>query len=133
MVEETKQNIIESGRVGWIAFWESLLGSVYLQMAIGGEKPNLSFLFKNIVFLMKNAPHAARKAETHFNNAIKHAKGVGANGTLGQTCLNLGLLHQARKRVGKAEECLSEAVRIFEETEAQVYLKQAREAMESLL
>ena len=126
MVEETKQNIIESGRVGWIAFWESLLGSVYLQMA-------MSFLFKNIVFLMKNAPHAARKAETHFNNAIKHAKGVGANGTLGQTCLNLGLLHQARKRVGKAEECLSEAVRIFEETEAQVYLKQAREAMESLL
>ncbi|UCD78696.1 MAG: AAA family ATPase, partial [Desulfobacterales bacterium] len=132
MVEVTKQNIIESGRKGWIAFWESLLGSIYLQMAIGGEKPNLSFLFKNIVFLMKNAPHASRKAETHFNNAIEHAKKVGANGTLGQTYLNLGLLHQAKKRVGKAKECLSEAVRIFEETEAQVYLKKAKEALESL-
>ena len=132
MIEDSRQFAIKSERKGWMAFNEVMLGIVYSQIAQGGEKPNLSFLVKNIGFLIKNAPHADRKAESHFNKAIEHAKAGGDNGNLGRAYLNLGLLHKAKKRVSKAKECLSEAVKIFEEIEAEVFLKQAKEAIESL-
>jgi len=80
----------------------------------------------------KNAPHADRKAEEYFNKAIQQAKEVGDNGTLGRTYLNLGLLHKAKKRVDKAKECITETIKIFEETEADGFLTQAREALASL-
>jgi tetratricopeptide (TPR) repeat protein len=131
-VEETNQNIIESETKGWIAFWGNMLGSLYLQMVQGGEKPSLSFLIKNMGFLIKNAPNADRKAEEYFNKAIQQAKEVGDNGTMGRAYLNLGLLHQAKKRVEKAKECIAEAIKIFEETEAELFLKQAREVLESM-
>jgi len=132
IVEEAKQSTIESERNGWIAFWEFMIGSLYMQIVQGEEKPSLSFLLKNIRFLIRIAPHADRKAEAHFNKAIEQAKEVGSKGTIGQAYLNLGLLHQAKKRVGKAKECISEAIKIFEETEAEGFLKQAKEALESI-
>ena len=132
MIEELKQVSIESERFGWLALYESTLGSVYLQIAQGGEKTNLSFLIKNFGFLIKNAPRADRKAEAHFNKAIDQAKEIGDNGLLGQAYFNLGLLHKAKKRVAKAKECLSEATKIFEETEAEVYLRQASQELEHL-
>lgn len=82
--------------------------------------------------MIKNAPHADRKAEAHFIKAIEQAKEIGANGTLGQAYLNIGLLHKAKKRVDRAKECLSEAIKIFEETEAEGFIKQAKEAMKDL-
>ena len=103
-----------------------------MQIAQGGEKPNLSFLIKNFGFLIKNAPRADRKAEAHFYKAIDQAKEIGDNGLLGQAYFNLGLLHKAKKRVDKAKECLSEATKIFEETEAEGFLIQAKEVLESL-
>lgn len=132
MIEELKQVSIESERVRWPALFESTLGRVYLQIAQGGEKPNLQFLIKNIGFLVKDAPRADRKAQAHLNKAIEQAKETSAKGLLGKTYLSLGLLHKAKKRVDKAKECISEAIKIFEETEAEVFLKQAKEVLESL-
>jgi tetratricopeptide (TPR) repeat protein len=132
MIEELKQVSIESERIGWLALFESTIGSVYLQIAQGGEKPSLPFLIKNIGFLIKYAPRADRKAEAHFNKAIEQAKEIGDNGLLGQAYLNLGILHIAKKRVDKAKECLSDAIKIFEETEAEGFLKQAKEVLESI-
>lgn len=132
MIEGLKQVSIESERIGWLALFESTIGSVYLQIAQGGEKPSLPFLIKNIGFLIKYAPRADRKAEAHFNNAIEQAKEIDDNGVLGQAYFNLGILHKAKKRVDKAKECLSEAIKIFEETEAEGFLKQAQEVLESL-
>jgi hypothetical protein len=43
----------------------------------------------------------------------------------------LGLLHKAKGRRAKARECISEAVKLFEECGAEVYLKQAKEALEN--
>ena len=103
-----------------------------MQIAQGGEKPNLSFLIKNFGFLIKNAPRADRKAEAHLDKAIDQAKEIGDNGLLGQAYLNLGLLHKAKNRIDKAKNCISEAINIFKETEADVFLKQAKEEMEKL-
>jgi hypothetical protein len=53
-----------------------VIGNIYLQIARGGEKPELSLLVKNIGFLVKNAPRADQKAQTHYNKAIPQAKEV---------------------------------------------------------
>ena len=57
---------------------------------------------------------------------------TGAKGLLGQAYMGLGLLHKARKRNADARECISKAMMIFEECEAEVYLKHATEALASL-
>ncbi len=51
---------------------------------------------------------------------------------MGQAYLDLGLLHRAKKRNDKAQECISEAIKIFEECKAEGFLKQARDALASL-
>ncbi len=46
--------------------------------------------------------------------------------------LDLGLLHKAKGEKDKAKEYISTAVDLFTQCEAEVYLKQAKEALESL-
>jgi hypothetical protein len=60
------------------------------------------------------------------------AKEIGAKGTLARAYLNLGLLHKTKKRMDKARDCISEAIQLFEECEAEVFLKQAEDALASL-
>ena len=51
---------------------------------------------------------------------------------LAQSCLNLGLLYKAKEKKDKAKRFLDEAIGLFEQCEADVYLKHAREALASL-
>jgi hypothetical protein len=44
----------------------------------------------------------------------------------------LGRLYKAKKRNEKAHECFSEAVHLFQECDAHVYLSQAKEALTSV-
>ena len=81
---------------------------------------------------MKNVPFASQKAETHLNKAIEAAKEIGAKETLGQAYVDLCLLHRAKRRKDQARECISEAIQIFEECEAEVYLALAKETFGSL-
>ncbi|UCB49907.1 MAG: hypothetical protein JSW56_03155 [Deltaproteobacteria bacterium] len=60
------------------------------------------------------------------------AKEIGAKGTEGQAYLDLGFLHKAKKRPSQAREYLIEAIQLFEQCEANGYLKQAKDALESL-
>lgn len=109
-----------------------LLGNVYLQVAERSGPKGLSFFTKNIRFLVKNIPFAGRKAEHHFNEAIKVCKEIGANGTLGQSYLALGFLHKRKKRKDQAKQFFSEAVNTFEQCGAKIHLKRAKEALTSL-
>jgi NAD(P)-dependent dehydrogenase (short-subunit alcohol dehydrogenase family) len=98
----------------------------------GGGKKSISFFLKNIGFLIKTVPFAARKAEGYFHTAIETAKEIGAKSVLGQAYLDLGKLHKAKGRLPEARTCISQAVQSFQECEADVYLKQARDALASL-
>jgi tetratricopeptide (TPR) repeat protein len=94
--------------------------------------PSFSILARNIGFMVKNVPAAAKKAEEHFKRAIALAKEVGTKNYMAMAYLDLGLLHKAKKRTDQAKECISKAIKLFEQCEATVFLKQAKEALESL-
>ena len=87
---------------------------------------------RNIGFILKNAPLAHKKADAHFNKAIETAGKIGAKGILAQDYLDLGRLHKAKKRIDAARECISEAIKIFEECEVENFLEKAKTALESI-
>jgi tetratricopeptide (TPR) repeat protein len=129
---EWQQTCLENQRRFLYVFCEYALGKVYSQIAEGAGPVSLSIMAKNIGFLIKNVPFASKKAEKHFNRAIEVAKEIGMKGTMGMAYLDLGLLHKTKKRTEQARRCISEAIQLFEQCEAEFYLKQANEALASL-
>ena len=111
---------------------EYVLGKVYSQIVEGSGPISLSTMAKNIGFLIKNVPFASKKAEDHFNRAIEVAKEIGAKGTMGMAYLDLGLLYRMKGKTEQAKKCISEAIQIFDQSEAEGFLKQAKEALASL-
>ncbi len=132
MIEETLLACHENQRRCWHAIIEHALGQVYLQIVDKSAAVSLTTMAKNVGFILKNVPSAAKKAEEHFNRAIEAAKEIGAKGTLGQAYLDLGRLHKAKGRSNKARECFVEAVDILEQCQSEMFLKQAKEALSSL-
>ena len=59
-------------------------------------------------------------------------KEIGAKGLLGPIYLSLGMLLKATKRTDQARQCILDAIAVFHECEAEHYLEQANEALESL-
>ena len=114
------------------ALSEYTLGRVYLGMALGEGDVSLSAMLKNIIFLLKTIPFAARRAESHLNKAIEICRELGAKGILASALLDLGNLHKAKRRIEQARDHIAEAVQLFEECEAQNYLNQAKNALRTL-
>ncbi len=132
MIEEGRRVSLENQIKSQYIMYEYILGKVYLQMVQGEGTKSASVLAKNIGFIVKNVPFASKKAENHLTAAIEVAEDIGAKGILGQVYLDLGLLYKAKKRKEQARKCFSEAIQVFEQCEAEVYLKQAKEALVSL-
>lgn len=57
---------------------------------------------------------------------------MGAKGDLGQAFMGLGQLYKAKKKKEKARKCFAEAASLFQEYDAHIYLKQAKEALASI-
>jgi hypothetical protein len=53
---------------------------------------------KNIGFLIKNVPFAAKKAEDYFQSAIRQWNEIGSKGWMGRASLDLGRLHKVKGR-----------------------------------
>jgi tetratricopeptide (TPR) repeat protein len=132
LLEEGQRECLENQWRPMYAQSEHILGKVYSQIVEGTESISLSTVAKNIGFVIKNVPFASKKAEEHFNRAIEVAKEIGAKGTMGMAYLDLGLLYRTKGKTEQAKKCISEAIRIFEETEAEGFLKQAKEGLSSL-
>jgi tetratricopeptide (TPR) repeat protein len=132
MVEQVRDAYQKNKRRGTLVIPEYIIGKIYLQIVEGENLPSFSILARNIGFMVKNVPSAAKKAEDHYNKAIKIAKEVGTIIYLARAYLDLGLLHKAKKRNDQAKECISKAVELFEQCEAEVFLEQAKETLASL-
>jgi tetratricopeptide (TPR) repeat protein len=115
MLEEARETSLQNqNRLNYF-YTEYILGKVYSLIAMGGEDRL-----------------ASKKAEDHFNEAISVAKEAGMRPHMGRAYLDLGLLYRKTEKTEQAKKCLSEAIQIFEQTEAEGYLKQAKEALASL-
>ena len=132
MIEKERDLCEECGLKYVLIMAEFILGRIYKQITEGAGPLSPVMIAKNIGFLVKNVPFAAKKAESHFQKAIKLAQEIGAKGLLGQVTLELGLLHKIKGKTDEARKCISDAVRLFEECEADVFLKQAQEELASL-
>jgi len=133
LLEEGQRDCLENQWRPIYARSEYVLGKVYSQIVEGSGPIRLSTMAKNIGFLIQNVPFASKRAEEHFNRAIEVAKEIGAKGTMGMAYLDLGLLHKAKGRTDQARRCLCAAIQIFEQCEAEGFLKQAKEALASLV
>ena len=111
---------------------EYVLGQVFLRMARGEGPKSLPVLIRNIGFLLKYMPFAGKRAEKHLNTVIKVAEEIGAKQFLGQACLDLGLLYKKKGKTDQARQYLGKAVKVFEGSEAEHFLRQAKDALASL-
>jgi class 3 adenylate cyclase/tetratricopeptide (TPR) repeat protein len=132
IIEAASQVFLESDSRYRYATANYTIGKVYSRVVLGEKEKSLSLIAKNIGFLVKNMPTASKKAETHFGIAIEIAEEIGANGILGQACLDLALLHNAKKRKQLAVDCLTKSIESFEKCGVDAYLSQAREALASI-
>lgn len=89
-------------------------------------------MLKNINFLLKKAPFAARIAAGYFSTCIEAAKEIDAKDILGQAYLNWGRLNQARGRSDEARQYFRQALGYFEKCKADCYLQQVHDALNSL-
>ncbi len=119
-LEDLAGRFRQEGRNPLYALTEHLIGSAYLQTALGAAD------------LSEDALVAAGKAADHLNKAIEIAQAIGAKGTLGEAYLGLGRLHIAEQKREQARECILKAIDLFEQCEIEIRLKEAREVLDSL-
>jgi tetratricopeptide (TPR) repeat protein len=132
MIEDAQGSLAKNESRWWLARSECILGKIYLQMVEGARPVKLSAMARNIGFLVKTFPFAAKKAEAHFNRSIEIANQIGAKGIAGEAYLDLGHLHRSKGRNDQAKACISKAIQIFKECRAEVFLRLANESLTSL-
>ena len=115
-----------------LALYLCWAGNIYLKMAQRKGSANLSFLAKNVGFVLRNFLVAGRKAEDYFKKSIEIASQIGAMSVLGQAFLGLGLLYKAKGKTDQARKYFSEAIEVFEKSGADGYLKQTKEALATI-
>ena len=132
MMAEARDTWLKSGRKFTVAVSDYNFGKIYSQLAGGGQNVTFSMVAKNIGFLLKNVPFAARKAEKYYQSAIRQWRESGSTGWAGRASLDLGRLYKMKGRKEQARKSINDAVSLFEECEAECFLDQARKEMASL-
>jgi len=132
LLEDIIQFFSQSGNQYRLAGANHILGRVYLQLGQGSGRKNLTFIVKNFGFIIKTLPFSSEKAENHFNEAINVSKKIGAKGILAQALLDMGRLQKIKGQREEARRYINDAVQLFEECEADVFIKHAREVLTSL-
>ncbi len=132
MIEEARKTFLKNDNRTFYALSEAILGRVYLKIVEKSQPVKPLAVLRNFGFIIKNVPFAAQKAETHYNKAIELTKNIGAKGILGMAYFDLGILHKATKKPEKARESILKAIKIMQQCEAEPFLKQAKEALQSI-
>jgi tetratricopeptide (TPR) repeat protein len=132
LIENVRGVHQKNKRKGALPLSEYILGKIYLQIVEGENLPSFSILARNIGFMLKNVPAAAKKSEDHFKKAIELSKEVGTYNYMAQAYFDLGILYKTKKRTKQAQDCISKALDLFEKGGSEVYLKQAQQALASL-
>ncbi len=95
------------------------LGEIYLQMALGTERPPFSVILRNLGFILRTVPVAAAKARNHLQAAAEQCRVLDIPMTLAMSLYSLGLLESAKKRPADARAHLDEARELAAAVEAE--------------
>ncbi|MDX1777626.1 MAG: hypothetical protein R3339_01990, partial [Thermodesulfobacteriota bacterium] len=132
MLKGARKKWLDQSALWRYTFSELIFGELFSAMAL--RKMEISFrdIVRNLGFLIKNLPFARQKAEKHYMRALTSAQKIGAKAMEGQIHLGLGKLYSRTGNREKARHCFLSAIKLFEVCEAEIFLKQAREALSSL-
>jgi tetratricopeptide (TPR) repeat protein len=131
IAESLTKEFLEKGNRYRYALFNYMIGKVYHRIYQRKGPKNLFSILSNFGFLVKSVSIASKKAEEYLNEAITMANEIGAKGLLGQACLELGALYKAKGKTAQAKKYISEAINIFQQCQAEIYLKQAKDALAS--
>ena len=131
-IEDTATRYTELGQKFIRVVSDDLLGRVYLQMAIGGERPPLSVMLRNLWFLLRTLPVAKIKARRYFETAAAQYRAFDMPSSLAYCLYSLGLLDKASKRPAKAGARFEEARKIADSVEATSLVRQIDAALADL-
>jgi class 3 adenylate cyclase/tetratricopeptide (TPR) repeat protein len=132
IAEDVRKAFHEQGNKYRYALFNYLLGKVYSSINQRKGTRRLSFLVHNFGILIRSVLISSKKAEEYLNIAIAVAEEIGAKGLLGQAYLELGALYKAKRKTAQARKYISKAINVFQQCEAEEYLKQARDTLASL-
>jgi tetratricopeptide (TPR) repeat protein len=132
ILQNVAENAINRQRKRLLVVAEFFLGNFFSQLAAPTRPLRFSILIKNFVFLIKNIPGAAKKAERHFHKTIKLAEETQSTLYAGFSWMELGRMFKAKKKKDKAGDCFREAIKIFIVLENEFYIEQLKEALSSL-
>jgi class 3 adenylate cyclase/tetratricopeptide (TPR) repeat protein len=133
LMEDVAETWLHRGSRFRYANSQLIMGRIYAIIAEGLAPKKLTTMFRNFGFVVTKAPFADRKAVQCLRKAIELAGEMGARDVSARAYFTLGLLHKAKGRHEKARECLLSAVRVFEECEADVDSRKAKEALADLV
>jgi hypothetical protein len=85
------------------------LGTIYLMLARGDEKPGLGMLARNAMFLLREAPFAKSRALAHFEQALEMGRDVGMTGVVAQALHGKGMALLSKRKKDAARAALEEA------------------------
>lgn len=131
MLSEALENAEQHERIWVTAFIHYLKGNVYLQIVEKKETIDLGTVLKNIGFILKHLPRAAKKGQRHFSKAIELLERINAFGLLGQVHLDMAILHKAQgdKEAGRVH--LESAREIFIRGKAENFISKVEALSEN--
>jgi class 3 adenylate cyclase/tetratricopeptide (TPR) repeat protein len=111
-IEATNERFISWGNEVQPALGNLVLGEVYLQMLIGKDRIGWKTVVRNAVFILSTIPRVSRKAQSHFEEAIRRARLYEIPAVLARGLLDLALLATAQNRLKDAQRYLNEAMEV---------------------
>jgi class 3 adenylate cyclase/tetratricopeptide (TPR) repeat protein len=108
-ITDTMAEAHKMGKSGDIAIGNLLLGEVYTRMALGVDTPPLAEIMRNLPYVLKTAPFAARKARKHLEAALDYTRKLDAPSFTAWALYNVGRLDKKKKRGDSANARFDEA------------------------
>ncbi len=114
------------------AFGDLYAGETYLQMMLGGEKPSLSVMLRNLPFLLSTLPAIKRKTRRRLQSALEQFRYLDCPSLIAQCLYALGRLDMAEKRPDDARGKFQEARELAASVDAFNIVTDADTAMAGL-
>jgi class 3 adenylate cyclase/tetratricopeptide (TPR) repeat protein len=131
-IEDSARRYTDLGQPFADAWAHYYLGEIYLQMALGTERPTLTVILRNLGFVLRTVPVAAAKARRNLAAAAEQFRALDTPGTLAMSLYSLGLLDSAKKRPQEARAHLAEARDLAAAVEAEALVDKIDAALAGL-